>query len=482
MKNYDVIVIGSGIGGLVSAGILASGGMKPLVIEKHTSPGGYVSSFRRSGFLFDSVLDCISGAGPGGLINRVLRLLNIDNEVRFHKVDPVRVSRFPDLNVVVDADLRAYKERLVELFPCEASAIEEFVKTISSAYSQMESALQVIISGTSRLDILTPDFLQLMDTSYSDMLSAYFHDHRLRAALSDRCPFMGLPPDGVSSAAMINLMMSYFKLGAYRPEGGFQQLSDLIVQGIQKMGGDIVLADGVDQILFNEKNDCRGVRCDSGKEYTSRYVVSNADFIETFSNLIGGKYAELASDMKVRPGISTSFFILYAGVRGELDAHSSTGFYPSYEMNMSFEPGMEFSPDSTIGVTIATKEDKCRAPAGFETVVFHEMTAGQDLHREECTEKVLDKAESIFPGLRDSIVLIETAMPSTLQRYTGNHHGAAFGWKQAPGFRGPKRHGITNLHIAGHWGDFGGGVLAAAYSGAKAACEILAKEGIRNVL
>ena len=57
MKDFDVIVIGSGIGGLVSAGMLTSQGLKTLMIERHITPGGYLSSFRKKGFVFDSAVD-----------------------------------------------------------------------------------------------------------------------------------------------------------------------------------------------------------------------------------------------------------------------------------------------------------------------------------------------------------------------------------------------------------------------------------------
>lgn len=73
-KEFDAIVIGSGIAGLISAGILSAYGLKVLVVEKHTAPGGYLTSFKRDGFIFDSAVDCISGVAEGGLICRVLRL------------------------------------------------------------------------------------------------------------------------------------------------------------------------------------------------------------------------------------------------------------------------------------------------------------------------------------------------------------------------------------------------------------------------
>ena len=98
--------------------------------------------------------------------------------------------------------------------------------------------------------------------------------------------------------------------------------------------------------------------------------------------------------------------------------------------------------------------------------------------RETFAELLVKKAEQAIPDLKGKIEIIETAIPSTLQRYTRNHSGAAFGWNQVPGNYTFNGHGLNNLYIAGHWSEMGSGVLAAAYSGAKAAADILSKKGI----
>jgi prolycopene isomerase len=480
MKKFDVIVIGSGIGGLVSAGILTARGLKVLVVEKNRTPGGYLSSFRRKGFVFDSAVDCISGVASGQLVHRVLEMLGVDSEVRFNRLDPIRVSLFPGLEIIVDADIKAYKERLASIFKPEATSLKNFFDEANILYARLKSSLTSVISGRLDLSAVSPETIRLMTMPYSELLDKYFADFRLKAVLSDRCPFIGLPPSGVSASSMLAMIMSYFDLGAYRVEGGFQVMADAFVRGIRKKGGETLFSDGVNQIYLNEKNLCSGLKCDSGREYTTRYVISNADFDFTFRSLLGGEYGKFADDMMRRSGISTSFFIVYAGVKGSPGRHSSLGWYPSYDMERYFDPDMEFREDSTIGITVASIEDQSRAPQGFSTVVLHEMATAScgGLDKSACTEKILQKAGRIFPDIRDRIVVLDSATPLTLQRYTANCRGAAFGWKRIPGFGGPGRFGIDNLHIAGHWGNIGGGVLAAAYSGAKAAGEILAKEGI----
>lgn len=147
-----------------------------------------------------------------------------------------------------------------------------------------------------------------------------------------------------------------------------------------------------------------------------------------------------------------------------------------------FSPKSSFKNDSTIGVTVASMEDKLLAPDACNTVVLHEMAEASDkeIDKSVCTGIVIKKAEKIIPGLKDKIIVLDSATPKSIERYTGNFNGSAFGWNQIPGFKNVKGYGINNLYIAGHWGEIGGGVLAAAYSGAKAAKEILTKESVTN--
>ncbi|MBI4684649.1 MAG: NAD(P)/FAD-dependent oxidoreductase [Nitrospirae bacterium] len=481
MKDFDAIVIGSGIGGLISAGILASKGLRTLLIERHVTPGGYIASFERKGFVFDAAVDCISGVAPDGLIFKVLEKLGVHNDLGFLRIDPIRVSIFPDIEIPVDADMNAYIDRLTSLFPSESAGIKEFFKIACRVYEMIQSATNMFISNNAGSNNISPKILKFMNTTYNELLSEYLKDYRLKAILSDRCPFLGLPPSRVSLISMIALIMSYFTHGAYRPVGGFQRLADVLADGIRKNGGRVILGNGVKKILLDRDNNCCGIICDNADEYTSRHIISNADFNSTFKNLLGGRHASIAEKMTTDVGVSMSFFIVYTGIKGEIKTHSSLGYFPSYDIESFFKPEAAFMDKSTIGITISSLEDKFRAPHNCHTVVFHEMVeaTNKDFDKSRCTDIILKKTEKVIPDLKDRILVIDSATPQTLERYTGNYRGAAFGWRQASGFRNVARHGIKNLSIAGHWGDMGGGVLAAAYSGAKAAGEILMKEGLQ---
>jgi len=252
-----------------------------------------------------------------------------------------------------------------------------------------------------------------------------------------------------------------------------------LLKGSEKKADTVILGNAAKKIIL-DKRSCKGVICKKGDEYRSRHLVSNADFTGTFSNLLGGEYIKAADRMLADPGVSTSFFIVYGSIRGEFDGPSSIGCFPSYDFPYFFRHGSEFRDDNTVGVTIASVEDRGRAPEGYHTVVLHEMVRGGNeiTDREKCSEMLVKRVEQLIPDLKGRIEVIDTAAPSTLQRYTGNHLGAAFGWNQLPGNYTFNGHGLENLYIAGHWSEMGGGVLAAAYSGAKSAADIFEKEGI----
>ena len=95
-EQADAIVIGSGIGGLVCANLLAQGGMKVLLLERHSMLGGFCSTFRRKGFVFDAATHFYPLLGnPTTLTGKILR--DIDVPTEWVKMDPVDRFHLPGL-------------------------------------------------------------------------------------------------------------------------------------------------------------------------------------------------------------------------------------------------------------------------------------------------------------------------------------------------------------------------------------------------
>ncbi len=477
MADFDCIVIGAGVGGLVSAGRLASKGFKTLLIDKNSTPGGYLQSFMRKGVTFDSSIDCFSGLDANGPITRVLDALGVKDEIWPVKIDPIRRSIFPSMAIDVHSDIERYIDGLKSLFPSEHGGIGSFFSTLTGLYAEIK-AWGEFITGLRPDELISERLISASRLTYKDLLDAHIKDERLKAVLSDRCPFYGLPASRASAIAMTALVMSYFDSGAYRVKGGSQRLAEALVKGIKTKGSKVLMNTSATKILV-EGGRATGVEISGNERYTCRAVISAIDFNTTFNRLLSGTEGSKSALTQRLPGISSSFFILYAAFKGDLGplgTASSIGWYPSFDMEANFTKEAPFSESGSIGITIPSVTDASMAPADINCLTAHEMcdisfSADWKRGKKTLTEKVLRKVEAVIPGITRDAVHIEAATPATLERYTNNHFGAAYGWAQTPGLR-PPRTFLDGLYLAGHWEGTGGGVLASAYSSHKAALKV----------
>src|SRR5512139_3394531 len=87
---YDAAIIGAGISGLVCGCYLAKAGMKVLIVEQHSKPGGYCTSFKRKGFIFDAAAHSFGGV-KYGLVGKILAELAVDKRLEIRRVDPTDI-------------------------------------------------------------------------------------------------------------------------------------------------------------------------------------------------------------------------------------------------------------------------------------------------------------------------------------------------------------------------------------------------------
>ena len=480
--TWDAVVVGSGIGGLSAAGVLAARARKVLVLEQAAAPGGYLASFRRRGFVFDAAVDCVAGLDPGGLIAWLLRSLGVESELRAVRLDPIRLSRFPGMEVAVDANLDEYLERLCGLFPAERPGIHAHFRKMEEIYRDVERELQGVRDPGGTYGAYPASFARYGDATWAGLLKEDIADPKLAAILSDRCPFLGISPARVSAIRMASLVMSYFHSGAWRPVGGHRTLANVLVKGIRRKGGEFQSGRVVRRIVV-ANGRCTGVETKDGGWFPARHVVSNADATETFAGLLSGGSGGCPRDGSGTPRLSPSFFILYLGVRGypPMPDASSIGSFDTFDLASLLDRYVPFRDSPSLGITIPTREDSSLAPPGHHVVLVHELVPqgfAQDWARRKdvLADRVLGMAEKVVPGLSAGVVFSDAATPATLERYTRNRGGAAFGWEHTPGFR-REVNGIPNLHIAGHWCEVGGGVLAAAYTGVRAANRVMEAGG-----
>ncbi|MDR4509214.1 MAG: NAD(P)/FAD-dependent oxidoreductase [Candidatus Brocadiaceae bacterium] len=448
--RYDVIVIGAGIAGLTCAAILAKNGKKVLLVEQHFIPGGYCTAFKRKGFLFDAAVHHIGGCGKWSVVGRCLKMLDID--IDFYSLDPMDHLVFPEFTIEIPADLDVYISRLQDRYPKEHGHIKDFFQDFLKLYrATFNNQKSHIIEKYKHL-------------TYNEMLSAFFMNEELKMILSGQWGYIGLPPDKASAIAMCQMMVNYLKDGAFFPAGGTQVFADAICRKFIDFGGHIMLTSRAMRILSDGKT-VFGVKLNDGSEIQSSVVVSNSDAKQTFSELLEGKpdasFLEKVNTMKE----SCSFFLLYLGLGKGLDLSPiKRGFYYTVDgewlyVSVPTKICPELAPDNKqiLSCVVYLKDDAYKNVTDWGSF------------KERMTFSTINRLEGYIPGIKNYIEVKEAATPKTLERYTSNTNGAAYGWAvsvdQMWENRLSHKTPVDNLYLTGHWTRPGPGICAVVSSG-----------------
>lgn len=462
-NSYDVIIIGAGISGLVCGCYLAKAGMKVLIVEQHDKPGGYFTSFKRKGFLFDAAAHSFGNYREGGHVRKILTELGVDKIIKIERFDPSDIVVTPDFKITFRNDIKATTTDLINIFPHEKNNIINFFNFLTSANLF--------------------EFIKLRDKTFSSLLRSFFTDQKLISSIA--APVFGsggLPPSLMQAFIGSKIFSEFIIDGGYYPEGGIQNLPNALDSIIRQNKGKILYRKLVKKIL-HKNNSVAGIELDNNESIFSKYVISACDITQTFKTFLGEDITSkqtFATLSNMNPSIST--FILYIGIdkpfEGLPDPGTNIWYLPHYDLDTVYYQ-TEKSNFSKAGMYLLRVSPNKKTVLSFFHAPFKTSLFWKQ-NKKKITEDFLDRIEKFIPNIKSHIAYLDAATPSTLYRYTLNHKGSAFGWAKTPSQTFDpimnKTTSISGLYLAGHWTSAAFGMPGICYSGYDTARCILKKK------
>ncbi len=502
-ERHEVIVIGSGIGGLVAALTCARAGRSVLLLEAGKQFGGYTNPFSRRHFHFDPGIHYVGQAGPGGSFRHLLDRLGLPH-VGFKELDPDGFDHyvFPDYDVKNCVGLDRFRDRLAADFPSERKGLDRFFQLLRDTDYALSKARRVKgLKDAAQLLGRSTGVLRWSRATLKACLDHHFDDVRLKAALAGPCGDLGLPPARMSALMHLGLL-THYATGAYFPAGGSGGIRDAFVEALEAEGTTLRRNARVEAIL-TEGGRATGVRLADGSTHAADAVISNVQATTTFDMVEGAELGRRFTKKVEKVEQSLGSFVVFLGVDGDLETShiGSTNVwnYSSTDIDQVFADAAsgDFRKNGAFFLTVPTRKDPDGelAPPGMQTVEIVALTPGQPWEKwfagntmrrgeeyaalkDEIGDFYVEQAEKHLPGLREHVVLREVATPATNHSYTlapeGNIYGPAHTPAQTIPFRFKTKAPVEGLYLCGA-SVIGAGIVPCASSGRAAGKAVLAE-------
>lgn len=494
--KYDCVVIGAGVGGLSCALKLSAQGKKVALIEKQPVPGGFATSFRRKGYLFESSIHCVDALAPGGEVRAFLKEHGIGEEVKFIELSAFSRVVYPEHDFIISSDNEQFIKYLQESFSAQSQNIKKLFEEFNCFYREFDHFCNSPLPRWFKFaasPLLYRRIIRATSLTVEKFISAYVGDQSLKGLIGEMWRYLGLPPSRLSAFYFLIVFRGYCCQPTAYIQGGFGRLFEAMVSRIKSNGGEVFFNTAVKGIVTEGSKKVKVVLTDKGERFQTRSVVSNANAPDTLFNLVDDvKVAGYARRHLSGWEKSVSALQVYVGLRVPARQlgmnHFMLSVNTSYDHDQNYQYAL-YGDYQRCPFTVVdhSQIDPSLVPEGKGSLLIMVLdnyanwgSLNEDAYKEKkvsVATTLISRAEHYLPGLSGCIEVMEVATPCTMERYGSSPEGAIYGFAHSVNQSGINRLSqktlVKGLFLAGAWTMPGAGVHGCFVSGSDAAALVL---------
>jgi len=441
-KVYDFIIIGSGMGGLVSALLLAKHGYRVCVLEKNNQIGGALQVYSRNKRIFDTGVHYIGGLDKGESLYKIFNYLDIYDGIKPIRMDDAfDIIRLPNGKQFRQGQGYDHFIRFLEEdFPQEKQAIRVFVEEVQKTCRlfplyNLSAEKQESYLNSELMQTGAWDFINTITTN-QDLIAALLGNGILYGGNKKRTPWY-----------VVALILNSYITGSYRLTRGGASLIKTLQKQIRKYGGELLKRKEVVGIKKEDKKRIKSLICSDGTQYSATNYVSNIHPYKTME-IIGFEHFRPATVKRISQLRNTvSCFMVNIALKENAFVHVNHNYYdfftPDIWDTVDYDP--KTWPQVIFSCT-SSSSSKSQYAQVFSAMTYlngEEFATWRHTHntilspsdrgadyqakKNELQKKVIDKLCERFPTLREAILAVYTSSSLTFRDYIGGIDGEIYG-------------------------------------------------------
>ena len=425
------VIIGGGIGGLVTGALLAKEGYQVTVLEKNAIIGGGLQTFKRHGVSFPTGMHIFGGFQEGGNLRKIFEYSGVMDEISLRPTEKDASDVVTMMGEGETYCLPQGKEHFVaylaKKFPTEKEHIKDYIDRLFEL-SEEEDLFYLQESNGDHLSH-SDDFLG----SVNQLRDRYISDPKLKALLGYLNPLFGGDPQ--TTPAYIHALLSTLHInGTFQFVGESQQLADALAKVIENAGGQVIANEEVVKIEV-ENRQVMGVLTSKGRRFQAESYISDVhpDVLlriidpQAFSTAFKSRIQSVSETMS-----SFKVFIKFKDKAFPYQNHahfclSSTDSWPQNIMFVT--PPEEKQGEYAKTMVIISPMEFSKVKQWENTRTGHRGEAYEQW-KQEMTDKVLGFMEHLYPDFRNHIEFAFASSPLTIRDYYGNKEGSSYGFQK----------------------------------------------------